>query len=61
MGTTMNRVAGALYGIGLHHESGESSMVALAARPVRMTVGELAAWAADLIGGTDRDDARRPG
>jgi hypothetical protein len=49
MTNLLDHMSGALYRIGLHHEDGTSSLVALSANPVRFAVGELSASTADLI------------
>lgn len=49
MPKVLDQMTGALYRIGLHHEDGTASVLALSANPVRATVGELSASAADLI------------
>ena len=45
----IDRMTGALYRVGLHHPSGESSLVSLATRPARFTIGEAAASLADAL------------
>lgn len=54
---TVDRLTGALYRIGLRDRRGASSLVSLAARPARITVGEAASSLADLV--TTRSAARR--
>ena len=49
MPKVLDHMTGALYRIGLHHEDGAASVLALSAHPIRATVGELGASAADLI------------
>lgn len=49
MSGLVDRMTGTLYRIGLHHEDGASSMVSLAAQPIRAVVGEAAASAADAL------------
>ena len=49
MSNVLNRMTAALYRFGLHHEDGATSMVSIAAHPVRLTVGELSASTADVI------------
>lgn len=53
-------LTGALYRVGLRDRSGESSLVSLAARPARLTVGEVAASLADLMSAR-RSSARESG
>jgi len=47
MTRVLERVSGALYRLGLHHEDGASTVVSLSASPVRLALGELSASAAD--------------
>jgi hypothetical protein len=49
MSNALDRMTGALYRVGLRHEDGASSMLSLAAHPVRLAVGEAAASAADAM------------
>lgn len=44
-----DQLTGALYRVGLRDRRGASSLVSLAARPARITVGEVAASLADLV------------
>ena len=62
MSTVVDRLTGRLYRVGLRHERGASSLVCLAARPARITVGEVAASVADVVASRTRDrtDPRVP-
>ena len=60
MSTMVDRMTGMLYRVGLRHERGASSLVCLAARPARMTVGEVAASVADAVSSRSRDRTDGP-
>lgn len=49
MRATLERVGGLLYRVGMRHENGNTSVVAYAAGPARIVVGELAASVADVL------------
>jgi hypothetical protein len=49
MTTTLERVSGALYRVGMRQDNGNTSLASYAASPARIVAGELAASVADAI------------
>jgi hypothetical protein len=49
MTTTLERVSGALYRVGMRRDNGNTSLASYAAGPTRIVAGELAASVADAI------------
>lgn len=49
MPSTVERVGGLLYRVGMRHDDGQTSLVSFAAGPARIVANELAASVADVL------------